>query len=660
MSYKEFAYYIHHEYNIMKTNANIEGRHQYVLPFTETCRHRLDIIENQYPPHPNVVIAAKSAAECAGLYPQPDAMYRDLVACTADYYGCHADNMIFTNGSDNALELLCRLFVTPSSKVVVPSPTYPHFLMFVETMYHKSVERVPIALGATSTDVCASIDIVLSRRHDNTSDVRKTNVGGNVMSDATASDSQQTNLVYICSPNLPLGYTLDTSDVEDLVSRHPRTMFILDEAYYEFARMQRTNIPLVVQYPNVAVTRTFSKAFGLAAYRLGSVVAHTSIVDKLRVLWNPKNVTTVACAAGVAALTHLDYYLHNVSKMQATRSLCRTLLATLVSGNPHGDAEIYDFHVSDGAWILLFAKDPAFVCNVFTEHGIMVRNKNDDVRGAVRVSLGTTRQMLEVITVCRLVNIRDTLRRVSCVLYDLDNTLRPGSKNCNAPYPAAHIASRPNAWVATNNATYTPVQIAQYFAKHNITVLPAHILSPLVAARAEMRAINAHPLIVGNADVIKYITCDTDASQCEASYYTAVIACDYFISADTALRLCEIARNGGTIYYAEDSEAVKVADCADINAPVYDDIVIPDVGLWVGWLRRNVPDAHLVSLGKPSPKMLCGVRPDVVVGDNFATDGALASSCGALYVHVDAAVSAARCEFGEQNYIVVPSLDSLV
>ena len=108
-----------------------------------------------------------------------------------------------------------------------------------------------------------------------------------------------TRMVYLVSPNNPTGVTWHEQEIAGLCARHPNVVFIVDEAYHEFCG--QSVVQLTRKYSNLAVTRTFSKAFGLAAFRVGYVVAHPSLCDHLLRLHNPKSVNAVAQVAATAA-----------------------------------------------------------------------------------------------------------------------------------------------------------------------------------------------------------------------------------------------------------------------------------------------------------------------------------------------------------------------
>ena len=112
------------------------------------------------------------------------------------------------------------------------------------------------------------------------------------------------------NPNNPTGKIIEIENIERIVKTFPDVLFIVDEAYYEFAK--KSCCHLVFSNKNLIVTRTFSKAFGLASVRLGYVIAHPDLLNNLNKVRNGKSVNSLAQLCGIAALNDLDYlFCHN-------------------------------------------------------------------------------------------------------------------------------------------------------------------------------------------------------------------------------------------------------------------------------------------------------------------------------------------------------------
>jgi histidinol-phosphate aminotransferase len=189
-------------------------------------------------------------------------------------------------GSDDALILICQTFLRTGLNVLAPVPTYEHFCVN--------------ASGTGATLIRMAMADVLQPCEDEISD---------------AVEKHRCRVVYLVSPNNPTGVQWCEESVRRLATRHTQTIFIVDEAYYEFGRRAAdgsgeplTCGRLATELENVVVTRTFSKAFCLAAVRCGYLIAHPNTVELFRVRYNPKSVNTFAQAAASAALMEFDSY----------------------------------------------------------------------------------------------------------------------------------------------------------------------------------------------------------------------------------------------------------------------------------------------------------------------------------------------------------------
>ena len=248
---------------------------------------KLDWNESTRPPAPNVTLAIEKHLRTNHLNLYPDIEVKHLRSALADYTGLSMDHILVTNGSDSALELIVRTFPNPGSTVGVPMPTYSHFVVFAkgadlkirEIMYRDPFEVDEAAL------------------------VRALDEGVAMM--------------YLPSPSNPTGIVYEPQMVKRLALKYPKTIFLLDEAYFEFSGI--TSARLVDEYPNIIVTRTFSKAFALAGMRVGYLLAHPSVVKDLSKLHNPKSVATINQAAAVGALEGVNYTKAYVDKVKRAR-----------------------------------------------------------------------------------------------------------------------------------------------------------------------------------------------------------------------------------------------------------------------------------------------------------------------------------------------------
>ncbi len=247
---------------------------------------KLDWNESTISPSPKALAAIQSfVSGNGGLNWYPSLGSRSLADCLSEYTQLPAENILVTAGSDAALQLICDTYLDTNDEVVVPVPTYNHFLVFAQS---RGVRLISIQPNDPFSVDFELLESTLSNR---------------------------TRLVYLVSPNNPTGTIFTAEQIERLCTDFPRTLFVVDEAYFEFAQI--TSINLVTRFKNLLVTRTFSKAFGLAGLRIGYLAAHQSLIDGLSKIYNPKSVSTLSQIGAEAALSDLSYlnaYLDEVSQ----------------------------------------------------------------------------------------------------------------------------------------------------------------------------------------------------------------------------------------------------------------------------------------------------------------------------------------------------------
>ena len=169
------------------------------------------------------------------------------------------------------------------------SPTYLHFLVFVQ------------ARGATVA-------------HHYARDPFATDIKGLIKRAAQT----QPRLIYLANPNNPTGVMYSNDELAELLEAQPTSLVVVDEAYSEFAGTSA--VELLQSYPNLVISRTFSKAYGMAGLRIGYLMSDERVVEDLRRVFNPKNVNALAQVGAIAALrdqSWLNWYLDEVNGSKA-------------------------------------------------------------------------------------------------------------------------------------------------------------------------------------------------------------------------------------------------------------------------------------------------------------------------------------------------------
>jgi histidinol-phosphate aminotransferase len=191
-----------------------------------------------------------------------------------------------------------------------------------------------------------------------------------------------TRAILISNPNNPTGTAVRIEGIERILKRAPRTAVLIDEAYYEFCGT--TAIRLIRTYPNLFVSRTFSKVYGMAAMRLGCLFSHPENIKFLHKAQSPYSVNMLAALAARAAVSDSDYIRRYVTEVLAARELVYVGLEKL------GIA----YYESEGNFVLMRIGERSIeVRDKLREAGVLVRDRSYEIAGCVRVTVGTRDQM---------------------------------------------------------------------------------------------------------------------------------------------------------------------------------------------------------------------------------------------------------------------------
>jgi histidinol-phosphate aminotransferase len=255
--------------------------------------------ESPEAPLPSVLDAISAAAREVNRY--PDNTCAELVRRIAARYGVPEDGVVVGCGSVGVIQMLLESISEPGTDVVYAWRSFEVYPLLVSLAGMTSV-RVPLVDYAH--DLPAMARAVTDR----------------------------TRLVFLCSPNNPSGTVLDQACLEDFLDRVPRDcLVVLDEAYREYVTDKRApdGLDLLSRFPNLAVLRTFSKAYGLAGLRVGFMAAHPTVAAYVRRTYLPFTVNHVAQAAAIASLDAEHELLDRVRVTVAERTRVRDELCAL-------------------------------------------------------------------------------------------------------------------------------------------------------------------------------------------------------------------------------------------------------------------------------------------------------------------------------------------
>lgn len=282
----------------------------------------------------------------------PDPLQHQVKAKLSTIKGVPSENIFLGNGSDEAIDILYRAFCTPGvDNVILVPPTYG--------MY----------------EVSANINDVAFRKVNLTADYQLDLDGI-----ANAIDAR-TKLIFICSPNNPTGNSIRRQDIETILNNF-QGLVVVDEAYINFSAVKSFTQELA-EYPNLVVLQTLSKAWGLAALRLGMAFASKEIIAVYNKIKPPYNINQATQDIVLDALNNVDQVNDWIKETVAERDkLVRQLLEL-----------DYVQHItpSDANFILVKMEQPRQVYDYLVQYGIIVRDRSkvELCEGCLRITVGT-------------------------------------------------------------------------------------------------------------------------------------------------------------------------------------------------------------------------------------------------------------------------------
>ncbi len=316
---------------------------------------RLDFNENTIGCSPLVRAAIRNLTSAAvSMYPEPASVRREL----AKFFGVRADELLLTNGTDEALHLIVDTFVEPDDKVLLVEPTF--------AMYRFYSELAGAHIHALRYDAAVQfpLDALLAA-------LRK---GPRVF--------------FLANPNNPTGSVLRPGELSGILKAATKTLVVVDEAYFEFSGI--TILPWIRGHNNLVVTRTFSKAAGLAGLRLGCIFANRSIAEHFGKAQSPYPVNVAALAAARATIRDRRFLRATLREFRRSRKELERGLTNL--GVP--------FFPSSANFVLLYlgARAKEVVASL-ARQGTLIRDRSSDFggEGYVRITFGTLSQTRRVL-----------------------------------------------------------------------------------------------------------------------------------------------------------------------------------------------------------------------------------------------------------------------
>ena len=312
---------------------------------------RLDFNENTLQCSPKVLKVLRGIrAEDLSRYPEREPMEK----LVAEHLGLEAEQVLLTNGVDEAIHILCQTYLDVGDEILLPVPTYSMYEVYA------SATEARIVTVQAGADFGFPFETLLE------------------------AITPRTKMIAIANPNSPTGRVATRDQILSIVERAPHAAVLVDEAYFHF--YGQTVADLVGRCPNLLLARTFSKAYGLAGLRLGVLAGPVDAVRWLRRVISPYSVNSLALACLPAALQDQTYLKWYVKEVLAARA---ELVSVLDGQKIRSWPSEANFVLAD-----IGQKHRAFTA-AMKHRGVLVRDRSNDpgCAGCVRITVGTRKQM---------------------------------------------------------------------------------------------------------------------------------------------------------------------------------------------------------------------------------------------------------------------------
>ncbi|WP_125714822.1 histidinol-phosphate transaminase [Companilactobacillus kedongensis] len=318
---------------------------------------RLSANENPYGTSQSVRESVISWAKTGHSNRYPDSAANQLRQLVSEKFDLDPEQLVFGVGLDEVIVMLSRVFLSPGDAEMVSVPTFSEYAL------HAEIEQANIQKVATKKDGRIDFSAMLE------------------------AITPETKLIWICNPNNPTGTYETVDEIEKFVSQVPdNVMVLVDEAYIDFVTCEEpiSAMQLTKKYSNIVVMRTFSKAYGLANYRVGYAVFSKDVADDVQKVRLPYNINSIAQVAAVAAFKDQEFVTKVVDKNALERQKMQ---------NFFDDKEI---HYLDSQANFIFFEYPEAdkFADYLLHHGYLIRTGLKE--NWLRMTVGTKEDNAEI------------------------------------------------------------------------------------------------------------------------------------------------------------------------------------------------------------------------------------------------------------------------
>ena len=296
-----------------------------------------------------------------GLNRYPDPRQLKVKELLAPLKGVRQEQIFLGNGSDEAIDLVYRIFCRPGiDNVVAPAPTYGMYEVCAEVndVEYRSVPMVPGTFALDIEAMAARVD-------------------------------QNTKVIWVCSPNNPSGNAYPQEELIGILRRFPKQIVVIDEAYIDFSAIPSMT-GLLSEFDNLIILQTFSKAWGHAAMRLGIAMASEQIIYYFNNVKYPYNVNELTQQEAIRVLNDVKKKDRQVEEILAQRDILKQLLQSLPC--------VQQIYPSDANFLLVRVNDANATYLYLQQKGIIVRNRHKVqlCQNCLRITVGTPAENAEI------------------------------------------------------------------------------------------------------------------------------------------------------------------------------------------------------------------------------------------------------------------------
>ncbi|MCH7826904.1 MAG: histidinol-phosphate transaminase [Bacteroidetes bacterium] len=303
-----------------------------------------------------------------GLNRYPDPLQRELKKHIGFIKGIPTKNILLGNGSDEVLDIIIRAFCEPGKdNIILTPPTYGMYKVLAD------INNVEVRNAFLNKDFNLNVERIEKLKDENT------------------------KLIILCSPNNPTGNSLNKNDIEYLL-KNLNCMVVIDEAYIDFSD-EESRIKVLGDYPNLIVSQTLSKAWGLAAIRLGICFASEYLISVFNKIKAPYNVNLLSQQKAIEMISDVEIFKNNLIKIKKEKAKLKEKLISLPF--------VEKVFPSDANFLLIKVTNAKKIYEYLINNGIVIRNRSKmhGCDNCLRISVGILEENEKLISTMKKYNL---------------------------------------------------------------------------------------------------------------------------------------------------------------------------------------------------------------------------------------------------------------